>query len=406
MYSQLIPIWLRGQALTADRLNKTVNAVNYLLNLAADAEASPGTSINVAPPGGDTPPTPNFQNPPVDEIDALGQPFRFFNSAAQVIPPTVCTASSASAPAPSLTGTAYFTTVTTDRFGNPTAVATNTTAPNPQLWNGSLGGALSVCTGYLAQNDFGEYFSVDANPFFLPIVPVSLPGSADSVSLVQAPIGNSVPIARLRPGAGTTLTSSTSADGALEITIASGGLSGVTYNATLTAPAIINGVLNLNFASTGYPGAISSLTITPSATAPTLSAGVADIPGANYDPSDPSVGNPGAIVSLEVTTYDPSDPSAIYTSTPKITAGHAKIPVPAAISQLENVTAQYGFSAEPGYDGWVQTLYLNGTYQNGALQYVRNDRQLMRIVGSTLQIVNQEQLPDSSSPSWHPSPYA
>lgn len=185
----------------------------------------------------------------------------------------------------------------------------------------------------------------------------------------------------------------------------SSGLSAALWDPSVTSPVINDATLHLNLAANNLPGAISAVTISPDSTTPSISSGVLDLPAANYDPSDPTIGNPGAIVSAEITEYDPSDPSSIYKKKPTISAGHLTIPIPASIQKIVNVTADYGYSAAPDSDGWTLALFLNGTYQSGALEYVRNDRILVRIRDNQLQIVNQEQLPDSSSPSWHPSPY-
>ena len=70
---------------------------------------------------------------------------------------------------------------------------------------------------------------------------------------------------------------------------------------------------------------------------------------------------------------------------------------------VEDVSGQYGATAEPGQDGWVQTFYLQGSYQNGSMQYVQYDRQLMRFRESSgkevLQVVAQKSY---DGVSWQP----
>lgn len=57
--------------------------------------------------------------------------------------------------------------------------------------------------------------------------------------------------------------------------------------------------------------------------------------------------------------------------------------------RVEDATASYGATAVPGRDDWEQTFYLQGSYQNGSMQYVQYDRQLMRFRESSGKVVLQ-----------------
>jgi hypothetical protein len=64
---------------------------------------------------------------------------------------------------------------------------------------------------------------------------------------------------------------------------------------------------------------------------------------------------------------------------------------------VENASGTITPQPSPGADGWVQTLLIKGSYQNGSLQFERWDRQLMRLHGTTLQVAQQESFDDGNS---------
>lgn len=215
MYPERIKKWFPGQTLTAERLNSSVNALNWLLGMAADSDADQPndgtTAISVVPPGGDVPPTPNYQNPDADNITAFGQPFNF-NGTVSIMPPGAAGATAHFDPTND--GAIYYSVVTTTPTGAIQSVTTTTSAPTPQPWDGTAGGTFVACTGVLRQDAFGDFYSVDANTIFLPVIPVpSLPqcGSATdsisgqsitAISVVGDMVGNSVPVRSVVAGPG------------------------------------------------------------------------------------------------------------------------------------------------------------------------------------------------------------
>lgn len=474
MYPERIDLWLRGQALTAARLNKTVQAVNYLLNISAsqdsDQPSGGATNINVAPPGGDTPPTPTFTNPPSDEVTALGQPFKFLNKPVQILPPTVYGATGSTSP--QTDGENYYTVINTDEVGNLTSVTVAESAPSVQLWDGENGGTLVACTGQLATSNYGEALSIDTNALCLPIIPIFQASENSSVySLLLPKTGNSIPVRGLIAGDGAEL--SLSPEGAicvsglknvqtgvydaasiqgttLQLPLAAPGIPGlisnvridatlitqlsngtlilnlagydpsdpsvldaagltskIDYDPDISSPVTRSGILYINPANSGHPGYIDSVEYNLSGGQPEITRGKIRINGATYAPSDPSATpSAGVISKIAAEYYSPPEPSEDENPPqPTIKNGEIliKIPRPAnGLNSIQNETQNFGSTAAPGNDGWVQTLYLEGTYQNGSLQYQRYDRQLMRISDGTLQVVNQEYFPNAENPSWQP----
>ena len=139
---------------------------------------------------------------------------------------------------------------------------------------------------------------------------------------------------------------------------AGGGLNAVAYDYTSLTPSIYGGTLNLNLA--------------------------------NYEASSGSA-FPGAMAGVNL--YDPTDASS--PSAPGITAGVLQLP--AGLSAIENASGTITPQPAPGADGWVQTLLIKGSYQNGSLQFERWDRQLMRLHGTALQVVQQESFDEGNS---------
>lgn len=404
MYPEALNLWRRGQALTADRLNKTVAAVNYLLSLAANSDADQpsggATNITVAPPGGYTPPEPSFQNPPANDVTALGQPFQFPGEEVKIIPPPAYGADGSSAAMTD--GTPFYSVVSTDKFGRIRAVSVSASAPSAQLWDGENPGQIVAYSGLLKKNEFGEDISVDTNSIAVPVAPVFVPSRIGEISLIGSPIGNSVPVAGLLAGSGISL-SRKGGNAAFVIEIsATGGLSSVNWSDSITEPTISSGTLTLNLADSNNPGGIKNIEFDLDSTSLSISGGIILLPPANYDPSDPSVEeNPGFIKTVSVTTFDATDPS-FQTSLPtaSISRGDLKIQLPKTPAlSIENVTDNYGTTANPGVDGWTQTLYIPGL-QSGTLDYVYIFRQLMRFSGQTLQIVNQQSTDGST---WSPA---
>lgn len=138
------------------------------------------------------------------------------------------------------------------------------------------------------------------------------------------------------------------------------GINGIVWDASITQPEIIDNVLHLN----------------PAEHAP-------------FDPSDASsveIARPGYISSVESFFYDPSDTSiSAEKKKSRISNGKIIIPIPEQKFSVEYV---YDAGATPGSDGWVQTLYIWGLY-TGDIDHMYATRQLMRVSGSTLQVVQQ-----------------
>lgn len=214
-YVPKVPEWQPNQALTAARLNEAVRALNYLLELAAQDSATTAapTPISLDPPTGSLPPEAAPSNPEPFLITAAGQPFipPSGGDADFVIPPVA--AFSALPSAPIFGGTAYYVTITTDSVGNQTSISYSSAPGENKPWDGSTGGSFSVCTGMSAVDEYGFPYSVDSNPIFLPVLPISsLPpcGSAtDSegnsfsyVPLLDERVGNSIPVRAIAAGEG------------------------------------------------------------------------------------------------------------------------------------------------------------------------------------------------------------
>ena len=197
-------------------------------------------------------------------------------------------------------------------------------------------------------------------------------------------------------------------------------LTEVSYSSTASAPYIEGNQLFLNLASDAssaqFPGAISGLTLydptapsVPSSpgifngvikiprgveeasysetiSEPTISRGKLTLPLAHSEASAGYyVDQTGGIAGLRL--YDPSDPSA--PASPGIFNGIINLPA----SSAEGVSSViYGYTGAsfpaPGVDGWVQTLYLWGLY-TGNLDHTYATRQLMRVNGSVLEVVQQ-----------------
>lgn len=135
------------------------------------------------------------------------------------------------------------------------------------------------------------------------------------------------------------------------------GINGVVWDDSITQPEIIDNILHLN----------------PADYAPDLEA--AD---ASY------LSSPGFISGVKT-----SDPSSAPTANflPRIEKG--TLILPRTTLTIENVSGQLATSASPGSDGWVQTFFIRGVYQNGSVQFEKWDRQLMRFSDTTLQVVRQ-----------------
>lgn len=251
MYPERIKKWFPGQTLTAERLNSSVNALNWLLGMAADSDADQPndgtTAISVIPPGGDVPPTPNYQNPDADNITAFGQPFNF-NGTVSILPPGAAGATAHFDPTND--GAIYYSVVTTTPTGAIQSVTTTTSAPTPQPWDGTTGGTFVACTGVLRKDEYGEFFSIDANTLFLPVIPVpSTPGSAEdaetgqpvtAVPLVGSMTGNSVPVKSLVAGDGVNVEPRDIAGAASDAAAAAGyirvSLSALNYDPSTVLP--------------------------------------------------------------------------------------------------------------------------------------------------------------------------
>lgn len=159
-----------------------------------------------------------------------------------------------------------------------------------------------------------------------------------------------------------------------------GVLERVMVDSSASTPSIKGGILVLP-ASTG--AGLSGVRYDYTALTPTVKDGELVLNLATYEASSGSA-FPGAVTGLQL--YDPADASS--PAAPGIASG--VIQLPAALTSIENVSGSITPQPAPGADGWEQTLLILGTYQNGSLQFSRWDRQLMRLHGSTLQVVQQE----------------
>lgn len=211
------------------------------------------------------------------------------------------------------------------------------------------------------------------------------------------------------------------------------GITGVLYNPAITEPEISGGTLNLPLANSEasdgntYPGAVSSVELydpsDPSApTSPGIFNGVITIPSAASAPAGvsdvtydenatmPYISNgtmfinvadslqgtyPGSVLGVQ--TYDPSHPSA--PDGPCIEMGVIKVPfvdasgggggeTPSGVTSV-SYGSTGGTTPAPGVDGWVQTLYFWALNQGSATLHSYGVRQLMRVNGSVLEVVQQ-----------------
>ena len=144
---------------------------------------------------------------------------------------------------------------------------------------------------------------------------------------------------------------------------------------------------------TNYPGIIEKVSVNSETDTPYISYGHLILPPlggttppANYDPST-NTSTPGTIYKIETQNYAPSDAS-VSEEQKKARIEQGKIIIPLAELTIETVSGQLATSASPGSDGWVETLYIWGLY-TGDLDHMYATRQLMRVSGSTLQIVQQ-----------------
>lgn len=277
MYPERIKKWFPGQTLTAERLNSSVNALNWLLGMAADNDADQPndgeTAISVVPPGGDVPPTPNYQNPDADNITAFGQPFNF-NGTVSIMPPGAAGATAHFDPTND--GAIYYSVVTTTPTGAIQSVTTTTSAPTPQPWDGTSGGTFVACTGVLRRDTYGDYYSVDANTVFLPVIPVSSTSACGSVedaatgqpvtavSMLGGMTGNSVPVKSLVAGDGVNIEPRGIAGATSDAAAAAGyirvSLSALNYDPTTALPPSdpsysthkppLGGIRGISYAST------------------------------------------------------------------------------------------------------------------------------------------------------------
>ncbi len=178
-----------------------------------------------------------------------------------------------------------------------------------------------------------------------------------------------------------------------------GFISGIELSESSSIPDIYKGVIRIppayfeseNFYDSSSPGYIQKISYDESRTSPAIHQGNIKLNPANYTPGN-EVGTPGYISKVEIQNYDPSNTSVSEEQKKaRIDQGKIIIPLPQASTKdlsIENVSCM-GYSAAPGVDGWVQTMIIHGSYQNGSLQYRRDDRQLMRIKDNKLQVIQQ-----------------
>lgn len=165
-----------------------------------------------------------------------------------------------------------------------------------------------------------------------------------------------------------------------------GILEAVETRAGLTAPRIEAGTLVLPEQA---GGGLNAVAYDYTALTPSVSGGTLNLNLASYEASSGSA-FPGSMVGVNL--YDPTDASS--PSAPGITAGVLQLP--AGLSAVENVSGTITPLPTPGLDEWVQTLYLPFVYTGSTTQFYAL-RQLMRLHGTTLQVVMQESFDGGSS---------
>lgn len=393
MNCELLPLWKKGELLTVYRLNQQVRAINFLIQ----------TLGGVLPRVSLANYNPNTQASFPGLVNGI----------------YIC----ASIPRPCIENGAIFIPETTGDFSKclTSAVWDNSIAV-PQVVDSvlHLNPAADLQPGYVSSVCFDSIEgspSLQSGGIHLPAAGDNSPGFLSAIEYIEFATTPSIICGKilLNP-----------ADSTSEAR--PGYIKSVRYNSSLTAPVIENGDIQLNPADANVPGYVHDIVYNPDSTIPDIYQGKIRLNPAHYDPSDvisaPSSGyvsaveysetatapaisrgriqlnpahhdptdtsaypRPGYITSVESFAYDPSDASVSSAEKkPRITNG--KIIIPTPIHGIEDKSCT-GLSASPGVDGWVQTFFIRGVYQNGSVQFEKWDRQLMRFSDTTLQVVRQ-----------------
>lgn len=217
--------------------------------------------------------------------------------------------------------------IRTDAFGRPLSVDLQADPVSPVFWNGETEGVLCRQVGAVEKNPFAEPSSVGINSHFwrefndseIPVIPI--PASTSGVSLLESPVGASIPVCTLAAGSNVTISKS---DGVVTISASGGGggevdiplayylpdlgvrVSGLVYGieevAGLSHPVISQGMIKVRAASDS------------------------DIPLADYNPSTGSSVS-GLVYAAETTTA---------VGTPYFSAGVLRLPSGCALSGFLN----------------------------------------------------------------------
>lgn len=390
MNCELLPLWQKGELLTTQRLNRQVRAINFLLKAlggviprVALANYNPNTQASF----------PGLING-IYTCASLAKPC--IENGAIFIPEFLQGASLNSA--------------VWDAF-----------ISEPQIVDGvlHLNPASDLQPGYVDSIlfDAAEGLpSLQIGAIHLPAAGVNSPGFLSAIEYIETATAPTICCGKIqlnpadssseaRPGYvksvryNTALSAPVINNGDIQLNPADANVPGyvhdIEYTPDSTIPDIYQGKIRLNPAwynptdviSAPSPGYVSAVEYIETATSPAISGGRIQLNPAHYDPSDTSAyPRPGYITSVESFAYDPSDASVPSAEkTPRITNGKIIIPIPEQKFSLEYV---YGAGATPGFDGWVQTLYLYGLW-TGQTNTEYFSRQLMRFSGNTLQVVQQ-----------------
>ena len=221
MSDSLIPRWLRDDLITAERLNRMVDAINEMKAVLEklDPSSASATPISFSPFAPLELPPMAPQDVPTNRLDHFGVPFQLeaheapSGSAGLTISPPDAVGISSSIRGGSELATEQdtYTIIATDPWGTPTSVTTSGTPAATVLWDGVNPGTLCLRTGTQARDAVtDEPYGIDTNPVPLPVLTLSA-STASSGELpnhqhLVAPMrGNSCRIYGLAGGDGITL---------------------------------------------------------------------------------------------------------------------------------------------------------------------------------------------------------
>ena len=388
MNCELLPLWQKGELLTTQRLNRQVRAINFLLKAlggviprVALANYNPNTQASVPGLINGIYTCASLAKPCIENGAIFIPEFSSLNSAvwdSAITSPQV------------VDGVLHLNPAGNLQPGYVDSILFDADEGLPSLQSGAihLPAAGDNSPGFLSAIEYIDYATspsisrgkIMLNPADSTREPI--PGYVKSVvynSSLTAPVINSGEI-QLNPA---------------DINVP-GYVHSVEYTPDSTIPDIYQGKIRINpayydpadFAGAFTPGYIKSVRYNSSLTAPVINSGDIQLNPAYHDPSDSSADSrPGYVTSAEFSKYDPSDAFVSDAEKqPRIIDG--KIIIPAPIHGIEDKSCT-GLTASPGVDGWVQTFFIRGVYQNGSVQFEKWDRQLMRFFDTTLQVVRQ-----------------